>query len=67
MSGTTAAVPMWQERISQYGAIIVSCLVLAIFQAAICIAWWTKATSLQGLLGMAGTNASVAGQKGAGA
>lgn len=65
MSGNTTVAtavqsPTWAERIGQYGAIIVSCLVLAIFQAAICIAWWTKDGSLQILLGMAGTNASLA-------
>lgn len=48
------------DRAPLYGAILVSCVSLAIFLAAICIAWWTKDTSLQILLGMAGTNATTA-------
>lgn len=54
-SATTA-----QDRVNMYGTILVSSLVLMIFQAAICIAWWTKDSSLQVLLGMAGSNAGIA-------
>ncbi len=46
--------------VSKWGPVIVSVLVLGIFLAAIAIAWWTKDTSLQVLLGMAGTNAGTA-------
>lgn len=42
------------------GAVLVSIFVLAIFLAAIVIAWWSKDSSLQILLGMAGTNAATA-------
>lgn len=43
-----------------WGPIVVSVVVLSIFLAAIVIAWWTKDSSLQILLGMAGTNAATA-------
>jgi hypothetical protein len=43
-----------------WGPILVSVLVMGNFLAAISIAWWTKDTSLQVLLGMAGTNAGTA-------
>lgn len=46
--------------LSGWGPVIVSVLVLSIFLSAIVIAWWTKDTSLQVLLGMAGTNAGTA-------
>ncbi len=45
---------------ARFGPIVVSVVVLGIFLAAICIAWWTKDSSLQVLLGMAGTNAATA-------
>lgn len=48
------------ETTATWGPIAVSIVVLSIFLAAIVIAWWTKDTSLQVLLGMAGTNASTA-------
>lgn len=48
------------DMVATIGPILVSVLVLGIFVAALCIAWWTKDNSLQVLLGMAGTNASIA-------
>lgn len=56
VSGTQPASP----TAAPTGAILVSIFVLAIFLAAIVIAWWSKDSSLQILLGMAGTNAATA-------
>jgi hypothetical protein len=61
MSGTTptqTAPPT--DKVATIGPIVVSVVVLSIFLAAIIIAWWTKDSSLQILLGMAGTNAATA-------
>lgn len=57
MSGTQSAV---SDTTAPMGAIIVSVFVLVIFLAAIAIAWWSKDSSLQILLGMAGANAGTA-------
>lgn len=58
MSATTET-PVASQPIAT-GAVLVSIFVLAIFLAAIGIAWWSKDNSLQILLGMAGTNAATA-------
>ena len=42
------------------GPFLVTLAVLGIFLAAMLVAWWTHDSSLQVLLGMAGTNASLA-------
>jgi hypothetical protein len=57
MSGT---LPAASDRTASYGAVIVSCVTLAIFLTALGIAWWTKDSSLPILLGVAATNASTA-------
>ena len=51
---------MSETTTAKFGPIVVSVVVLGIFLAALCIAWWTKDSSLQVLLGMAGTNAATA-------
>lgn len=58
MSGTVTQPRTFD--MATWGPILVSMLVLSIFLAAIAIAWWTHDTSLQVLLGMAGTNAGTA-------
>lgn len=62
MSATVSppAPPLTDPVATTWGPITVSVLALSIFLAAICIAWWTKDSSLQVLLGMAGTNAATA-------
>lgn len=54
MSGTVGTT----DKTASYGAIVVSGLALAIFFAALGIAWWTKDSSLPILLGAAATNAT---------
>lgn len=64
MSGTSPypspPKPPQTDIVVAIGKIVVSIVVLGIFVAAICIAWWTKDSSLPVLLGMAGTNAATA-------
>lgn len=58
MSDITTTAPATTDRTGIYGSITVSCVALAIFLAAIAIAWWTKDPSLPILLGAAATNAT---------
>lgn len=60
MSGTITPASKPAIDGATVGPIVVSIVVLSIFLAALCIAWWTKDSSLQVLLGMAGTNAATA-------
>lgn len=58
MSGT--APPTGASRVTEWGPIVVTVLVMLIFEAAIVVAWLTKEASLSILLGMAGGNAATA-------
>lgn len=61
MSGTVPAPPATTaSRAGEWGAIIVTVIVLLIFEAAIVVAWLTKDPSLGILLGMAGANGGTA-------
>lgn len=59
---TTSAAPAapMAQRVSEWGPVAVSIVVLAIFLAAIVVAWEAKDPSLNILLGMAGANAGTA-------
>ena len=64
MSGTTTTTtttpPTAAMIVTEWGAVIVSVLVLGIFLAAIVVAWKTDSASLSILLGMAGANGTTA-------
>ena len=59
MSGATPATTT-ASRVAEWAPVAVSVIVLAIFLAAIVVAWLTKDPSLGILLGMAGSNAGTA-------
>ena len=65
MSQTTtpppvASQPTLASRVNEWGVVTVSLSVLLVFMGAVVVAWITKSSSLDTLLGIAGTNATIA-------